>query len=228
MKQASKKAFTLVELMVVIAIIGILVALLMPAIGNALAKGKEATCLSNLHQHGIALIGYSSANRGHTIEWASGSPGLWMGAIEPYLSAGTKGEVRLCPIARQVSPSGHGSAHSAWRVSSGAVSYEGSYAVNTHIAGSGASTNNTYRRLADADSSVPAFTDGAWWETGIIPNGVAWPSSLENGSDWILDRHRKAVCMCYVDGHAARVELSMIFDQQWGPQYTRAGKVPPP
>ena len=227
MKRAVKQAFTLIELMVVIAIIGVLIALLMPAINTAIAKGKEASCLSNLHQHGVALMGYGAANRGHTLEWGSTNQGRWMATIEPYLSAGAKGAVRICPVAKQVaSGSGdvHGTAHMGWRVSGAAgTQYEGSYAVNTHITSVDSSTNNTYRRLADTDSSVPAFIDGAWWETEAV-TGVTWPNSLEGGSNWILDRHRKGVCISYTDGHSARVELAMIFDQQWSPTYTRAGR----
>lgn len=58
------KKFTLLELLVVIAIIGILSSLLLPSLGNAREKGKQAVCLSNARQIGIAVMMYLTDNNG--------------------------------------------------------------------------------------------------------------------------------------------------------------------
>lgn len=57
-----KKAFTLVELLVVIGIIALLIALVIPVAGRAYESSKAVTCLSNLRQIAQAAIGYAAAN----------------------------------------------------------------------------------------------------------------------------------------------------------------------
>src|SRR5205085_5608201 len=61
-----KRAFTLVELLVVIAIIAILASLLLPALSSAKERAKRAKCISNLRQFGISWTLYANDN-GQTI-----------------------------------------------------------------------------------------------------------------------------------------------------------------
>jgi prepilin-type N-terminal cleavage/methylation domain-containing protein len=59
------KAFTLVELLVVIGIIAVLIAILLPALSRARAQARVIACESNIRQIVMAAIEYSTDNKGY-------------------------------------------------------------------------------------------------------------------------------------------------------------------
>ncbi len=106
---ARRRAFTIVELLVAIAIIGMLVALLLPAVQQAREAGRRASCQNNLRQIGTALHlheetkhvfppAYITANTSqdgtafgisYGDEYRNGPPGwAWGTLLLPYLEQG--------------------------------------------------------------------------------------------------------------------------------------------
>jgi prepilin-type processing-associated H-X9-DG protein/prepilin-type N-terminal cleavage/methylation domain-containing protein len=62
-------AFTLLELLVVIAVISVLVALLLPVLSRAKSAGASAVCRSNLHQVGLAAQMYLTDYHRYPVSW---------------------------------------------------------------------------------------------------------------------------------------------------------------
>jgi len=111
------RAFTLTELVTVIAVISILAALLVPVLGKGKMSAQQADCVSNLRQLGIATQLYWDENSEYCFNWIYGATNdgviywfgwlhnddlpegqrpfdLSQGVLFPYLNGG---DVRLCP-----------------------------------------------------------------------------------------------------------------------------------
>ncbi len=89
--------FTLIEILVVIAIIAILAAILFPAFARARENARRASCQSNMKQIGLGIMQYAQDyDEGLPAIYnaAPATGGYWTGAIQPYTKST---QILQCP-----------------------------------------------------------------------------------------------------------------------------------
>jgi prepilin-type N-terminal cleavage/methylation domain-containing protein len=85
-----RRGFSLVELLAVVAILGTLVSLSLPALQSAREAARRAACSNQLRQMGIALVNYESARRAFPPgrDALSGRDHAWSSFILPFIEEG--------------------------------------------------------------------------------------------------------------------------------------------
>jgi prepilin-type N-terminal cleavage/methylation domain-containing protein/prepilin-type processing-associated H-X9-DG protein len=159
-----KRAFTLVELLVVVAIIAILVAILLPALGSARESAKASSCGMNLRTFGTAFEIYSSQDRNESM--SSGAfDHLRDGDVRRYgwvadvirLNVGSPGRM-LCPTNR-------------YKVNEKVADYTGA-------ATTGTANPNRPHAVPIIDPSSPSAKRSEIWSNGYNSNyATTWTFS---------------------------------------------------
>lgn len=169
-----RSAFTLLELLVVVAIIAILASLLLPALSAARDKGKTAKCQNNLRQLGMAAMMYDDDFHVYPIGWppADGFTGplfpIWYRQLQPYLGRGTNVSgtgVFICPSSLQKAQPDEGRGQG---LREGGFWGYLAYAQNEYINGGRRDIGS--RQVLDVPGTVLyADTDG--WDACLYPDG---------------------------------------------------------
>lgn len=105
-----RSGFTLIELLTVIAIIGILFAIIVPTVARVRESGRRAVCANNLRQQSMGMQLYAHGNR-QLAFWPPESPSddsapfylypAWVDKVEAFLCPSTRNQIDLSRRNRQ-------------------------------------------------------------------------------------------------------------------------------
>ena len=192
--------FTLIELLVVIAIIAILAALLFPAIGSMMRKGKSAACVSNLRQVGSGLIQYYAERPGEPLTCETS------GAAWPYVLASTKYLGSVTPFNQKV-----------WTCPCATQQWLTSYGLVEEIFLR--STNSSLLRMITIEKPSKTWLVG---DTQRDSNSSsAWHLLWQRSTSWTnnhapaVGRHGGRANVCMFDGHIEALTLQELTDGKY-------------
>ena len=210
------EAFTLIELMIVVAIIGILAGLMTGVVGYVQNSAKRNQCLNNLRQWGGAMSLYLDEHRSRTFPTymkaeGAGEADLWWNALPPYLEKGSKPPF-TCPCDETV-----GEAAEDGDVFDN-KDYR-SYSINPWVH-DGRNKAPRTKRLRDSQLKFPsAFVvmfEGPQSVTNNLETADDVGDSLAGYADF--RRHGRSTNALFADGHAeSLVREAAVFKTQMNP-----------
>lgn len=88
--QSQRRGFSIIELLVVVAVLGLLLALMLPAVQQSRESARRTQCQSQMRQVGMALVNHEEQHRRFPAlgYWNAGGPEIfhsWVVEILPYL-----------------------------------------------------------------------------------------------------------------------------------------------
>ncbi len=186
-----RRAFTLVELMVVIAIIGILVALLLPAVQAAREAARRNTCRNHLKQLSLGSLTHHEAHGlfpsgGWNQNWTGDpdqgfgkdQPGGWDYSLLPYVEEGPLHDMgagvdlalkRTLATERMQSPLPvlHCPSRRAPRIRPAENDWYNADPMNANAKGDYAANGGTYTDERHMENAPPTIADAANWDWAV-------------------------------------------------------------
>lgn len=238
------KAFTLVELLVVISIIALLMAILMPALARVRKQAKMVMCQTNLKQWGSIFAMYTGENDGYFQPGylqnpltEESKPGEWIAALKPYYK---DMDLAYCPMATKCWADGTWPPFASWcaqgwyQVAEGEY---GSYGINYWVTNPPEERSyyqeQYYWRRADvsAAAKVPLFLDSNW--IGRHPHATDFPPEniYDYGGppdpgikDFAIDRHEGGTLNgVFLDFSVQRIGIKQLWTFIWHRTYDLSG-----
>jgi len=227
-----RRAFPLIELLVVISIVALLMALLLPVLHKARKQAQTVARQANLHQWALLFQLYTSEHEGRWFRPDGDASNYWWRLLEPYYD--TRGYYKL----RGQSPEGiHGILRcpaKTWYDAHGyhlmPVNYHPNDWMYDSTMPSDTDVAELYLRRADASRSpgtVPVLLDsyiggGVWalFDTGTPPPPV---EGVMYGNWFCTPRHGGFVNGVFLDWSVRKVGLKELWTLKWPRRYDTAG-----
>jgi len=226
-KQSLSTAFTLVELLVVISIIGLLAGLAVPAVNSGLKSAKAGACLSNLHQIGVATTAYDADNNLKLPDAGSGTTDMWAAKIATFMGGDTKkkNNVFVCPGAlKSVSEASGADIAITYGVHGGLMPKGGTASNITCVIRQSevilcADTcqnpgNKGWSPYCIENPSIVVSQSGG--RSGSLDMSVAIPTTTDADSGnnaWMRYRHSGKVNVVMCDGHAEAIAKGKVLNK---------------
>lgn len=207
--------FTLMELLIVIAIITVLASMLLPALGRAKQMSQRIGCLSNLKQITVGAFGYIDSYNGWTIPASLGST-LWYSFL--YQDMPVK-KAFYCP---SESKAGFTSTTISYGINHDTFGYSATHSTAiTQKETSISKFNNNTRLVYFGDSTLCSYTGGGAGLDGSFLIGgygrYVYPIDAHLVYPIHL-RHNKYASFSFFDGHAGVMPYAEIkITKHWSP-----------
>jgi prepilin-type processing-associated H-X9-DG protein/prepilin-type N-terminal cleavage/methylation domain-containing protein len=188
-----RRAFTLIELIVVLAIILMLAGLLFPCIGMIKRAAVATACGNNLRQVGMATLCYADDNLGQFPaegNWGINDPArspAWFFRLPPYID-----DVNVAKRTTVFQCAGYRK-HAAQILENASPK---SFKMNGYLDDEGRPRHYTLGSVSD-ESALVLFIDGIAKETGMGQWGYALCTAVDDS------RHRGRVNVLFCDGHSS-------------------------